>query len=167
MFPSLSTTVYTNSYSPGLFISTEPFTSTFDVKSPSSVSLAFIPDIKSNSVPSFIVMSSAPLITGKSLLITVTVIVLLVLAPPLSVTSYTTLYVPGTFVLTSLVITFIFDVMSPSSLSLAVTPLSGSKSSLTFIVLFSASIVGTLLYFVVSSKKLSILPVKKTSLGYP
>ena len=150
-----------------MLISTDPFTSTFDVKSPSSVSLAFIPDIESNSVPSFIVMLSAPLITGKSLLSTVTVIVLIALAPPLSITSYTILYVPGTFVLTSLVTTFIFDVTSPSSLSLAVIQLSGLKSSPTFIVLSSPLIIGILLTFVVSSKKLSILPVKKTSLGFP
>jgi len=68
-------------------VSTVPVTLISLVILPSSVSVAVTPAIGLNEVPSFILTLSAPLITGLSLLLTVTVIVLVAFAPLLSVTS--------------------------------------------------------------------------------
>ena len=71
---------------------------------------------------------------------TVTIIVFIASAPLLSVTLYVTLYVPTAFTLTVFSIIFIFFVIFPSSLSVAVTPFKGSNFSPRFITLSEASI---------------------------
>ena len=63
----------------------------------SSVSVTVTPAYLSKLLPSSIVISSAPNITGLSLLTTFTVIVFLTVAPSSSVTSYVTLYSPTLF----------------------------------------------------------------------
>ena len=62
--------------------------------------------------------------------------------PSLSVTSYTTVYIPPLFASKSLDFTFMLDVKSPSSTSLAVIPSNILKLSLTFITVSSVFIVG-------------------------
>ena len=91
---------------------------------------------------------------------TVTFIVLVDSAPLLSVTLYVTLYSPGTFTLTVFSKTSIL-VIAPSSLSVAVTPINGLKSSPTFITLSSAFITGnaftiTVIVFLASAPLLSV-----------
>ena len=65
---SLSTTLYVNLYFPSFVVSTLPLIWIFDVKSPSSLSLALTPALGSKLSPTFIVLSLTPFITGFSLL---------------------------------------------------------------------------------------------------
>ena len=139
--PLLSFTLYVTSYSPEVFVSTVFFITSISVISPSSLSLAVTPSSSLNSSPNCTTLSSA-FITGGSF--TITFIVFIALAPSVSVTLYVTSYFPDTFILTSFFITFIFEVIFPSSLSLAVTPSSSLNSSPNCITLSSAFITGIL-----------------------
>ena len=69
-------------------------------------------------------LSSVNLTTGfeATACLTVTVLVIVAVNPPLSVTLYITLYTPAEFELTPVVSVIILLVISPSSLSYAVAP---------------------------------------------
>ena len=76
--------------------------------------------------------------------ITVTFVSFIALAPSLSVTLYTTLYIPSLFIFTVLSITSTFDVISPSSLSIAFTYSNGLNLSPTFNIISFIFITGSL-----------------------
>ena len=104
--------------------------------SPSSLSDALTPLFASNLSPTFNSKSFA-IISGALLIIdnfgfTVTFISFLTVFPSLSVTSYTTLYIPAFDVFTVFSATFILLVISPSSLSDALTPDIALNTSSTF-----------------------------------
>ena len=133
MFLSESVTEYVISYTPSTLTSTSPVTISLLAMSLSSVSVTVTPAYLSKLLPRSIVTSSAPDITGLSLLTTFTVIVFLTVSPSSSVTSYVTLYSPTLFVSTVSSITTILLDISPSSLSLAVTSSLASNDWPTFI----------------------------------
>ncbi len=110
---------------------------TFEVKLPSSLSVALTPDIASNLSPTVIVLSTTPFNTGASFAALASTLITrfaVVVKPSLSVTEYVNSYVPALFTST-LPSTVIFEVKSPSSLSVALTPDIGSNLSPTVIVL--------------------------------
>ena len=133
--PSLSVTLYVNVYLPTSVVLTVPVTSILIIVT-SSLSVALTPSKGLNVSPTFIVVSSAPFITGFSLLLTVTVLSTIVTLLSLSVTLYVNVYSPTSDVLT-FPSTSIFDIVI-SSLSVAVTPSNGLNVSPTFIVISSA-----------------------------
>ena len=105
---------------------------------------SFIVAVKTLLAPTYrllILLSIVIFSANTTSFFTVTFIVFVVSPPLLSFTLYITLYSPGVFTSTVFSITSISVILS-SSLSLAVTPINGSKLSPTFIILSSAFITG-------------------------
>ena len=148
---SESVTEYVASYSPTARGLTFPTYLISFVKSPSSASVAVIPSSGTNVVPFSIVLSVAPLITGGVFVFvstTVTVILTVTVLLSASVTEYVTSYAPATEVSTS-PLTWMADVKSPSSASLALTPARLSNAE-PFSICLSAAPLITGLVFVFS-----------------